>query len=121
MTWISSLKGFGERELFSMESLFKSHPEACLVIVSKSLDSNAGTQILKPFVSNGFKVMAVAPDFGYIFKDTHAETWFNRLKHSEIESWSPTHPRHHPRDQVRTIVPPLVQVWRHLHRLRLLE
>ncbi|KAG4971499.1 hypothetical protein JHK85_037920 [Glycine max] len=85
MTWISSLKGFGERELFSMESLFKSHPEACLVIVSKSLDSNAGTQILKPFVSNGFKVMAVAPDFGYIFKDTHAETWFNRLKEGNVD------------------------------------
>nr|KYP62945.1 Uncharacterized protein At4g19900 family [Cajanus cajan] len=84
MTWISPLKEFGERELVSVESLFKSHPEACLIIVSKSLDSHLGTQILKPFVSNGFKVMAIAPDFGYIFKDTHAEAWFNRLKEGNV-------------------------------------
>ncbi|WVY93189.1 hypothetical protein V8G54_032277 [Vigna mungo] len=84
MTWISPLKSFGERELVSIESLFKSHPDACLVIVSKSLDSHAGTRILKPFVSNGFRVMAIAPDFGYIFKDTHAELWFNRLKEGNV-------------------------------------
>ncbi|XP_047159816.1 lactosylceramide 4-alpha-galactosyltransferase [Vigna umbellata] len=84
MTWISPLKSFGERELFSIESLFKSHPDACLVIVSKSLDSHTGSSILKPFVSNGFRVMAIAPDFGYIFKDTHAELWFNRLKEGNV-------------------------------------
>ncbi|XP_027338129.1 lactosylceramide 4-alpha-galactosyltransferase [Abrus precatorius] len=80
MTWISPLKAFGERELFSVESLFKVHPEACLVIVSKSLDSDTGTRVLKPFLNNGFRVMAIAPDFNYLFKDTHAEAWFNRLK-----------------------------------------
>ncbi|KAL2341921.1 hypothetical protein Fmac_009861 [Flemingia macrophylla] len=84
MTWISPLKGFGEREFVSVESLFKSHPQACLVIVSKSLDSHLGTRILKPFVSKGFKVIAIAPDFGYIFKDTHAEAWFNRLKEGNV-------------------------------------
>lgn len=84
MTWISPLKAFGERKLFSIEILFGSHPEACLVIVSKSLDSDAGTQILKLFVSNCFKFMAVAPDFGYIFKNTHAETWF-RLKEGNVD------------------------------------
>ncbi|CAJ1961626.1 unnamed protein product [Sphenostylis stenocarpa] len=84
MTWISPLETFGDRELFSVESLFKSHPEACLVIVSESLDSHTGTRILKPFVSNGFRVMAIAPDFGYIFKDTRAETWFNRLKEGNV-------------------------------------
>ncbi|QCD76732.1 lactosylceramide 4-alpha-galactosyltransferase [Vigna unguiculata] len=84
MTWISPLKTFGERELVSVESLFKSHPEACVVIVSKSLDSCTGTRILKPFVSNGFRVIAIAPDFGYIFKNTHAELWFNRLKEGYV-------------------------------------
>jgi len=84
VTWISPLKAFGEREMFSIESLFKSHPEACLVIVSKSLDSHTGTRILKPFLSNGFRVMAIAPDFGYIFKDTHAELWFNRLMEGNV-------------------------------------
>lgn len=85
MTWISPLKAFGERELLSIESLFKSHPEACLVIVSNSLDSDTGrTHILKPFVTNGFRVIAIAPDFNYIFKDTHAETWFNRLMEGNV-------------------------------------
>lgn len=39
MTWISSFKSFGERELFAVQSLFKSHPNGCLVIVSSSIDS----------------------------------------------------------------------------------
>jgi lactosylceramide 4-alpha-galactosyltransferase len=84
MTWISPLKGFSERELLSVESLFKSHPKACLVIVSKSMDSKKGTQILRPFVKNGFRVIAVEPDFNYIFKNTHAESWFNRLKQGNV-------------------------------------
>lgn len=84
MTWISPLKAFGERELVSVESLFKSHPEACLVIVSESLDSNTGTKIFKPFMNSGFKIIAIAPDFDYIFKDTHAETWFNKLKQGNV-------------------------------------
>ncbi|KAK7327917.1 hypothetical protein VNO77_22010 [Canavalia gladiata] len=84
ITWLSPLKAFGERELLSVESLFKSHPQACLLIVSNSLDSRAGTRILRPFTSNGFKVMALAPDFNYIFKNTHAEVWFNRLKQGNV-------------------------------------
>lgn len=54
MTWISSLKSFGEREFFTVESMFKSHPNACLVIVSNSLDSSGGTQLLSPFGEKGF-------------------------------------------------------------------
>ncbi|XP_052111858.1 uncharacterized protein At4g19900-like [Arachis duranensis] len=84
MTWISPLKAFGVRELLSVESLFKSHREACLVIVSKSMDSDTGTQILNPFVENGFRVTAIAPDFKYIFKGTHAESWFQKLKEGNV-------------------------------------
>ncbi|CAL5183421.1 unnamed protein product [Lathyrus oleraceus] len=84
MTWISPLKAFGEREFLSIESLFKSHPKACLVIVSKSMDSEKGAQILRPFVKNGFRVIAIEPDFNYLFKNTHAETWFNRLKQGNV-------------------------------------
>ncbi|KAK7302750.1 hypothetical protein RJT34_13646 [Clitoria ternatea] len=84
MTWISPLKAFGDRELLSLESLFKSHPQACLVIVSNSMDSHTGTRILKRFLSKGFRIMAIAPDFGYIFKDTLAEAWFNRLKEGNV-------------------------------------
>ncbi|XP_016177634.1 uncharacterized protein LOC107619914 [Arachis ipaensis] len=84
MTWISPLKAFGVRELLSMESMFKSHREACLVIVSKSMDSDTGTQILNPFVKKGFRVTASAPDFKYIFKGTHAKSWFQKLKEGNV-------------------------------------
>ena len=84
MTWISSLESFGEREFFTVESMFKSHPNACLVIVSNSLDSSGGTQLLNPFGEKGFRVIAVSPDFDYIFKNTMGEVWFNRLKKRKI-------------------------------------
>ncbi|KAI9121616.1 hypothetical protein K1719_008649 [Acacia pycnantha] len=84
MTWIASLESFGDIQLSAIESLFKSHPNACLVIVSKSMDSHGGTQILKPFLTNGFRVTAIAPDFDYIFKDTRAESWYNSLKEGNV-------------------------------------
>ncbi|CAN6857079.1 unnamed protein product [Brassica oleracea] len=80
MIWISSLESFGERERFTIESLFKSHPNSCLILVSNSLDCERGTLILKPFTDKGLKVLAIKPDFTYIFKDTSAEKWFERLK-----------------------------------------
>ncbi|XP_010242000.1 PREDICTED: uncharacterized protein At4g19900-like [Nelumbo nucifera] len=85
MTWISTLESFGYRELLSIESLFKSHPNACLLIVSNSLDSSGGGQLLKPFVNQGFRVTAISPDFNYIFKNTSAEIWFNRLKKGSVD------------------------------------
>ncbi|KAL5540815.1 hypothetical protein UlMin_042256 [Ulmus minor] len=84
MTWISSLDSFSEKEMFAVESLFKSHHNACLVIVSKTMDSKRGSEILKPFQEMGFKVMAISPDFDYIFKNTHAEAWFNSLKKGNV-------------------------------------
>lgn len=80
MTWISSLVSFGDRELLAVESLFKSHPDACLVIVSDSMDSPEGNQILRPFLDIGFNVMALSPDYDFLFKNTHAEAWFSRLR-----------------------------------------
>lgn len=35
-------------------------------------------------MSKGFKITAIAPDFEYIFKDTHAESWYNRLKDGNV-------------------------------------
>lgn len=84
MTWIAPLESFGEIEISALESLFKSHPNACSVIVSKSLDSNDGSQILNPFLSNGFRVTAISPDFDCIFKDTPAESWYDRLKEGNV-------------------------------------
>lgn len=85
MTWISSLRSFGKRELLAIESLFKSHLNACLVIVSNSMDSVEGTQLLRPFVESGFRVAAVSPDFDFIFNNTKGEIWFNRLKKGRVK------------------------------------
>ncbi|KAK0579118.1 hypothetical protein LWI29_021396 [Acer saccharum] len=85
MTWISSVDSFGVRELFVIESLFKSHPNACLVMVSISLDSKKGNLIFKPFSDKGFKVIAVRPDFDYLFNNTQAETWFKKLKKGNVD------------------------------------
>ncbi|XP_062016974.1 uncharacterized protein LOC133733352 [Rosa rugosa] len=83
MTWISS-KTLGNRELLAVESVFKSHPNACLVIVSNSLDSYKGLEILKPFSDLGFRVMAIAPDFDYLFHNTPAEAWFFGLRKGNV-------------------------------------
>ncbi|KNA22744.1 hypothetical protein SOVF_031620 [Spinacia oleracea] len=85
MTWISSIKSFGDREKFTIESLFKFHPEACLLIVSNSLDSNRGTQILEPFSRLNYTVMAVSPDFKFIFKNTMASFWYYQLEKGNVE------------------------------------
>lgn len=83
MTWISS-KTFGNRELLAVESLFKSHPNACLAIVSNSLDSKKGSQILRPFSEMDFRVMAISPDFDYLFKNTPAEAWYYELRTGKV-------------------------------------
>lgn len=85
MTWISSLDSFGERETFALESLFNSHPNGCLVVVSDSMDSSRGSQILKPFCEKGFKVTAISPDYAYLFKNTHAKLWFSRLVKGSVD------------------------------------
>ncbi|OMO76466.1 hypothetical protein CCACVL1_15636 [Corchorus capsularis] len=84
MTWISTVELPGDRELLAIESVFKSHPKACLVIVSNLLDSKRGNFVLKPFLDKGFKIIAVNPDFDFIFKNTHAELWFNQLKKGNV-------------------------------------
>ncbi|KAI3456302.1 hypothetical protein Pfo_012965 [Paulownia fortunei] len=84
MTWISSVESFGDRELFSVESLFKAHPNGCLIFVSNSLDSRSGMQIFRPFLDKGFKVTAISPDFNYLFKNTAAQAWYNQLKRGNV-------------------------------------
>ncbi|KAH6773722.1 hypothetical protein C2S52_003373 [Perilla frutescens var. hirtella] len=84
MTWISSAESFGDRELLCVESLFKTHPNGCLIIVSSSLDSPIGMQILRPFSDKGFKVTATSPDFNYLLKNTAAEAWYNQLKRGNV-------------------------------------
>lgn len=85
MTWISSVESFGAREIVSVESLFRTHPNGCLLIASTSLDSKKGIKILRPFVEKGFKVKAFAPDFNFLFKYTAAEVWYKRLKQGNVD------------------------------------
>ncbi|CAI0407392.1 unnamed protein product [Linum tenue] len=85
MTLISpTVDSFGERESFAVDSLFRSHRNACLVIVSNSMDSEQGRALLKPFIDNQFRVTAVKPDFAAAFKNTPAETWFRDLKSGRV-------------------------------------
>lgn len=86
MTWISSFDSFGNRELFAVEALFKSHPNGCLIIVSNSLDSIRGKHILRPFVDKGFWVTAISPDFSYLFENTVAESWISRLRRGNMNT-----------------------------------
>lgn len=85
MTWISSVESFGQREFFTIESLFKSHPDACLVMVSNSLASKRGDLVFRPILEKGFQVISLKPDFDYIFKNTPAEIWFSRLKKGNVD------------------------------------
>ncbi|KAI3838194.1 hypothetical protein MKW92_019350 [Papaver armeniacum] len=85
MTWISSLDSFGDRELLSIESVFKSHPNACLLIISTSMDSKQGLELLRPFTDKGYRALAISPNFDYIFKNTFAEAWFDRLRKGSVD------------------------------------
>nr|XP_043619851.1 lactosylceramide 4-alpha-galactosyltransferase-like [Erigeron canadensis] len=86
MTWISSLNSFGKKEVKSIETLFNTHPNGCLLIVSNSIDSINGRHILKPFIEKGFRVTAISPDLKYLFKNTMAESWFVKLIRDEVNT-----------------------------------
>jgi lactosylceramide 4-alpha-galactosyltransferase len=85
MTWIAPLEYFGARELFIIESLFKWHRDACLLIISTTMDSPKGVGLLRPFLDNGFRVTALTPDYEYLVSDTPAEIWFSRLRKGAVD------------------------------------
>lgn len=80
MTWISPAELFGKREILSVESVFKSHPRGCLMILSSTMDSPQGFSILKPFLDRGYRVMAVTPDLHFLLKDTAGESWLEEIQ-----------------------------------------
>lgn len=80
-TWISpSTSNFGVREQLAIESVFKWHPSACVVILSRSLDTPEGRKLFQPFTSRGYRIMAVTPDHASLFYDTPAARWFRKLR-----------------------------------------
>ncbi|KAK9069968.1 hypothetical protein SSX86_010366 [Deinandra increscens subsp. villosa] len=85
MTWIKSSRSsnsnlFGPREFLAMDALFKSNPDGCLIILSNTMDSDHGFQILKPVIDLGFRVQAIEPDYNFLFKNTPAKNWYKRIK-----------------------------------------
>ncbi|CAA7051057.1 unnamed protein product [Microthlaspi erraticum] len=80
MTWISPAEFFGKREVLSVESVFKSHPRGCLIILSSTMDSPQGFRILKPFLDRGYRVMAVTPDLPFLLKETAGESWLEEIQ-----------------------------------------
>ncbi|XP_055808166.1 uncharacterized protein LOC129876699 [Solanum dulcamara] len=80
MTWISPANSFGRREFFALETLFKSHPKGCLIILSRTLDTPRGVRILSPFTQLGYNVVAITPELSFLFNRTPVESWFDDLK-----------------------------------------
>nr|VDD05541.1 unnamed protein product [Brassica oleracea] len=80
MTWFSPADYFGKRELLAVESVFKSHPQGCLMIVSGSMDSPQGDTIIKPLRDLGYKVSEATPDLSTLLENTPAKTWFQEMK-----------------------------------------
>ncbi|MED6216829.1 hypothetical protein PIB30_011731 [Stylosanthes scabra] len=78
--WLSPAKNFGEREFMTMDTLLKVHPQACLMILSRSMDSELGSRILKPLLDLGLKVQAITPDLPFLVKNTPAESWLEAIK-----------------------------------------
>lgn len=80
MTWLSPAKEFGKRQFLSLDTLFKAHPNGCLMILSRTMDTKRGYRILKPLIDKGFKVLAITPDVSFLLKNTPAEAWLESMK-----------------------------------------
>ncbi|CAN0927963.1 Uncharacterized protein At4g19900 [Linum grandiflorum] len=80
MVWLSPANTFGPREFLAMDSLFHSNPDACLIIVSRSMDSKHGYRKLKPMLDLDYKVLAVTPDVPFLVQGTPGEDWLEGMK-----------------------------------------
>ncbi|CAI9766224.1 unnamed protein product [Fraxinus pennsylvanica] len=83
MTWISPAESFGSREFLVVESLFKTNPTGCLIILSNTMDSRRGYRILKPLIKRGYGVEAITPNLYSLFNNTPSEKWFNDIKNGK--------------------------------------
>ncbi|XP_018479930.1 uncharacterized protein LOC108850990 [Raphanus sativus] len=88
MIWLSPAKSFGPREILAVDTLFTTNPNACLVILSNSLDSPQGHTILNPFLSLGFNLVAVTLDIPFLVENTPAEPWLVKLKSGDMDPGS---------------------------------
>ncbi|GJN02260.1 hypothetical protein PR202_ga19592 [Eleusine coracana subsp. coracana] len=88
MTWLSPLAQFDRRELLVLESLFRWHPRACLLVASDTMDSAGGAAKLAPFTDRGLRVAAAAPDLAYLLRDTPAEAWLAAARRGGVSPGS---------------------------------
>lgn len=80
LTWMSPVALFSPRERLGLESIFNYQPRACVVILSRTMDSNEGRAILSPFLARGYRVLAVTPELRSLFIGLPAARWLRRLR-----------------------------------------
>ncbi|CAO2813599.1 unnamed protein product [Amaranthus hypochondriacus] len=85
MTWISTTTLLGKREMFSLESILKAHPNGCVIIISRIMASKPGKDLIKPLIERGYMILTVAPDFALIFSGTPAQDWLERLMNGRLD------------------------------------
>ncbi|CAA7014761.1 unnamed protein product [Microthlaspi erraticum] len=88
MIWLSPANSFGPREMLALDTLFTTNPNACLAILSNSLDSPKGYTTLKPLLDQGFNLVALTPDIPFLVKNTPAEAWLKKLKSGKMDPGS---------------------------------
>ncbi|XP_073526473.1 lactosylceramide 4-alpha-galactosyltransferase-like [Phyllobates terribilis] len=85
MTWInSSAEQFSTRQILALETLFSSHPNACLTILSDTLDSAIGRLILNPLTDLGYRILLISPDIQWLLSGTSAIEWLDGIHRGEI-------------------------------------
>lgn len=80
MTWFTPAKYFRRRDFWAVESLFKAHPRGCLLIVSSTMDSRLGYQVLNPLIQRSYKVLPIVPNLPFLVENTPAESWLKTIK-----------------------------------------
>ncbi|CAO2043108.1 unnamed protein product [Urochloa humidicola] len=88
MTWLSPLAQFGRRELLVLESLFRWHRGACLLVASDTMDTAGGMARLAPFLDRGLRVAVASPDFAYLLDGTPAESWLGAVNRGGVKPGS---------------------------------
>ncbi|KAH7288204.1 hypothetical protein KP509_31G017000 [Ceratopteris richardii] len=66
-------------------SVFKLHPNACLVILSQTFDSPDGRLMLSAFSKRGFSVLGISPNIPFLLEETPAQAWWNNLLVGRID------------------------------------
>jgi len=69
MAWTTPGWGFTARHLRVLESLFRFHPNACVVVLSETIDID----YFKTFLKEGYKVTVVAPNLKDLLANTPAD------------------------------------------------